>query len=488
MNLPKSTASAGVCVAVLLSTLLGGAASFAQDLRHPREMDLPPSQFQRPGPESLQLTLDNGVVAYVVEDHRAPLVTLTAFVGVGSGHGAPGEAAALAAAFRRGPQSMAGTDFVDSLAAMHAQFHVTQHHEITEVFLDVPVKDSAKALNLLGELLSNPAFDGTGSGPRQATASGSIDYNYSLVNALALFNDRLFAGHPFTRTASSQEQTLAAQSGARKLHERYVVAKNVTLAVAGDFERSTAIKDTRRAFRALRNEQPPAPKSFPALFTNDGPDDGSKNSRQLITQQADRIQGWIVIGHELPVVPTEDEAALAVMDYVLGAYHLDSRLYRSSRELRGLTNDNSSFLEPGVRGPGSYTFRTYGRPEAVRLLVKITFDELNRMRDTLPTDTELFVAKGALVDGIYAERYATGVNASQAYAKEWLTLGSHERSASFADRVAQVTPESVRQAAIKYIHPERMIVTVLGPLEKIEAAPPIESEPQIAVWGATSRP
>ena len=35
---------------------------------------------------------------------------------------------------------------------------------------------------------------------------------------------------------------------------------------------------------------------------------------------------------------------------------------------RGLTNDDSGFLEPNRDGPGTYAFHTYGRPEAVRLL------------------------------------------------------------------------------------------------------------------------
>ena len=205
----------------------------------------------------------------------------------------------------------------------------------------------------------------------------------------------------------------------------------------------------------------------------------------MLLTDADRIQGWVVIGHELPVVPVEDEAALRVMDYILGAYHLDSRLLRESREKRGLTNDNSSFLEPGVRGPGSYSMRTYGRPEAVRLLIDITFRELARIRDTLPTDDELFVAKGALVDGLYAQRYATGLDAANSYAREWLRYGSHERSASYPQRIDAVSLEDVRAAARKYLHPERMIVSVVGPLGKIDAAGAIEEEPALEHWDSS---
>ncbi|EED33221.1 Peptidase M16 inactive domain family protein [gamma proteobacterium NOR5-3] len=471
----KHNITVGLKATVLLAGIMGTAVAAAQDTTHPQAMGLAETQFERPDPESLQVTLDNGLVAYIAEDHRAPLVTLKAYIGVGTGHGAPGEAAALAAALRRGPQSLPADDFQATLDSMNAEFSVSQSHELTEVFLDVPANDRAQALTLLGQLLSEPRFEGPQTGPQERKSSASIDYNYSLVNAVAMFEDQLFAGHRFSPSATA-EQSVAASQGARALHARYVVGQNITAAIAGDFKRSAAVKDTRRALKSLSAARPPAAQSFAALQP--------ATQRELILSQAERIQGWIVIGHELPLVPEEDEAALAVMDYILGAYHLDSRLYRSSRELRGLTNDNSSFLKPGIRGPGSYSFRTYGRPEAVRLLVDLTFKELNTMRETLPTATELFVAKGALVDGIYADHYATGVEATQAYAREWLTEGSHERSESFPSRVAAVTAEAVREAAQKYIHPQRMVVAVLGPLDKIKAAPAIESEPQLSVWGA----
>jgi zinc protease len=175
------------------------------------------------------------------------------------------------------------------------------------------------------------------------------------------------------------------------------------------------------------------------------------------------------------------------MNYILGAYHLDARLFREARELRGLTNDNSSFLEPAVRGPGTYTFQTYGRPEAVRLLVDVTFRELEKIRETRATEQEIFVARGALVDGTHAARYATGADAARSYALEWLRRGDHSWSASYPDRIAAVTLEQVQDMARKYIHPERMIVAVVGPLGLIEAAPVIEDEPQLEAWGEVVR-
>ena len=463
-------------MAVVLALGTTAPALTGQVTPHPREMNLPEPAFERPDPDGMRLTLDNGLTAYVARDARAPLVTYTAYLGVGSGHGEPGEATELAAALRRGPGEMAPGAFREALEGMAAVWSVTMRHEETEVVLEVGTDDGWEALELLAATLRAPAFQGAGAvAPARAVAAEGIDYASSLAGAVTLFENRLYRGHPFGRRATAAQTAAARNGGAAALHGRFVVPSNVTLAVAGDFDEATARARVRDAFGAWSAAARPDATSFPEVSTSP--------PRTVLTAEAAKLQGWIVIGHELPVVPPEDEAALHVMDYVLGAYHLDSRLFRESREKRGLTNDNSSFLEPGVRGPGSYSFRTYGRPEAVRLLVDVTFREMERIRETVPSEDEIFVAKGALVDGLWATRYATGLDAARSYALEWLRRGDHDASAGYPDRIRAVTPEQVRDAARRYIHPERMIVSVVGPLDRIREAPALEGEPALAAWG-----
>ena len=45
---------------------------------------------------------------------------------------------------------------------------------------------------------------------------------------------------------------------------------------------------------------------------------------------AKKLQSWLVIGHDLPPVPPEEQAAFEVMDYIMGAYHLNTRMMRET--------------------------------------------------------------------------------------------------------------------------------------------------------------
>jgi zinc protease len=184
----------------------------------------------------------------------------------------------------------------------------------------------------------------------------------------------------------------------------------------------------------------------------------------------------LVLGSVLPVVPREDEAALEVMNYILGGGHFDTRLFREARDKRGLTNDASGFLEPAVSGPGTYTFRTYGRPGAVRLLLHLTLAEIERMRAAPVTEEELFVARGALADGVFAIRYRDGWATARSFAEEHARYGDPSWSDAYPERVRAVTAADVLSAARTYLHPERMTIVLVGPMEEIQAAPPIEGE------------
>ncbi len=97
------------------------------------------------------------------------------------------------------------------------------------------------------------------------------------------------------------------------------------------------------------------------------------------------------------------------------------------------------------------------------------------------------MAKGALTDGTWATAYATGQDATRSLAREWLHFGSHDRSERYVDEVRAVTIERVQEMARKYLHPDRMIVAVVGPLDQIAASESIEDEPRLESWGAVER-
>lgn len=469
-----------VATVLCLGGCSGGAPAI-DDLPHPREMGLPEASFSRPDPEELQLRLANGMIAYVVEDSSVPLVTIAAVVDAGTLEGpVAGAAEALAAAWRRGGMATrSAAQVAAALERMVAELTVTQSAEETVLTLNVPREDFTEAVELFAQLVRRPSItfqDVAASAAR--TSRGATQYAGSLDDAVDAFRDHLYDGHPLGRAPGSSGRV--TPNRAREYHARFVTPGSVTLAVGGDISRSEVANALTSQFADWGASEAVERSPVPAIR--------SDSRRDVLLHPADKLQGWIVMGHELPAVPVEDEAALQVMNYILGGGHFDTRLFRAARDRRGLTNDNSGFLDAGTRAPGSYTFRTYGRPEVIPLLIHLTFEEIDRIRAAPVSPEELFVAKGALADGEFTLGYRDGPTTAVTFAREWTQYRNHERSASYQERVRSVTAEEVQAVAQLYLLPEKIDIVILGPISEILNVPPLEGELPIRALGVASGP
>jgi len=448
-----------------LLALLFTSSSMAQVLTHPWEMGLPASDFERPDPAEYELALENGLIAYVAEAGQVPLVTLSAFVRAGlASDDTQGAAESLRVALKdAGPAGMGAGDFKSSLRMMTADFVVAVHDEWTEISLNVPAEDFDEALEIFAGLLINPAITAASIERAAGSAapaaqdlggeSGAALYEGSMNAAVAHFYEIIYANHPYGRRPTKDEFDKLRVDDVADFHRRYFVPGNTTIAVAGDIDVEAVNGQLADLFSDWRAIDIASPGQMPPV---------TRSELRLHHFPANRLQSWLVIGHDLPPVPLEDEAALHVMNYIIGEYHMNTRLMRETRYKYGLTNDASSFLEDRWYGPGGYTFRSYSRPDVIETIYRNMMVELVRIREEEVTDREMFVAKGALTDGAYQVRYLDGYALTRSFALEQLRYGNHDRSATYVTRVRAVTRQDVLDAARKYIRPENMQIVLMG--------------------------
>lgn len=464
----------------LLALIFASRPAFAQEYPHPREMDLPETTFTRPSPDDVRAALDNGLVAYVVEEHEVPLVTLTVFVRGGTAYDdKQGAAEALVGALQRG----AGTDgFRDHLRTMVADYAVTASPERIEVSLNVPAEHAAEAMALLADVLRQPALteahvQALRAGPAAQEEAGSGRYGEGGLQAASQrLREAVLGDHPYGHAPTSEEASALMSEDVAAFHEAFFVPSNVVLAVSGDFDAAEARAMLEEHFGDWEGGEAP---SLPAP-----PEVEPATERQIFAYDLDTRQAWLALGHAIPPVATEDQAALDVMNYILGGGHFDTRLFRATRDRRGLTNDASGFPEPGTQGPGTYAILTSGRHEVIPELVDLVMQEVERIRTEPVEEEELFVARKALAEGVYAMRFEDGNATARTFALEWAERRDHEETATYPDRVRAVTSEDVRSAAQRYLHPERMQMVIMGPLDQVREATDPNGSSTLAEFGS----
>ncbi|SVD14091.1 uncharacterized protein METZ01_LOCUS366945, partial [marine metagenome] len=235
--------------------------------------------------------------------------------------------------------------------------------------------------------------------------------------------------------------------------------RNVVLALSGAFITQDAQTALKEHFGDWQGG--PAPKMIPAAPVN------TAATRKIHTYALDTRQAWIAMGHEISPVSQEARPALDVMNYILGGGHFDTRLFRATRDQRGLTNDASGFPEPGIWGPGIYPFLTSGRHEVIPLLVDLVLKEIVRIRSEPVDEEELFVAIGALADGSFQMQFEDGHATARTFAQEWISYRHHKGTERYRERVRAITEEDVLAAANNYLDPERLQLVIVGPINRV---------------------
>ena len=435
--------------------LLCSAVGIAQELPHPLEMGLPDSQFERPDPSDYSVRLDNGLEGYLARADQVPLVTLSAFVRAGKvSDSRQGSAEALEAALEA---------FPEALSRMTAEYTVAVHDEWTELTLNVPVEDLDDAVTLFAAVLQSPAIDRASIGRAADAAgadaadlageSGPALYEGSLSATVDRFHEILYDGHPYGASPTKRDFETLEPSDVRSFHDTYFVPGNTVLAVAGDIDTDDMARQIEVAFADWAASEVPEPTIQPTV---------AARKRAQHDYKADKLQTWLVFGHNLPRISMEEEAALEVMNYILAGGHLWTRMTVETRYKYGYTNDASGFLEPHWYGPGSYTFRSYSRHEVIGDIYRNMMDEITRIQSEPVDEEELFVAKGALTEGSFPVSYLDGYALTRTFALERLRYGNHERSASYVERIRAVDADDVLAAAKKYLKPDEMQIVILG--------------------------
>ena len=450
---------------LLFLTLFFASLSLSQDLTHPRDMGLPDSNYTRPDPAKYELALGNGLIIYVAEAGQVPLVTMSAFIRAGKvSDEKQGAAESLQYALENsGPLAPSGSDFKLRLKQMAAEFLVEIHDEWTEITLNVPLEDLDHALPIFSGLLRYPSISDAnieGAARRVASAANNIDgesdsvlYEGSMGAAVDRFYEIIYKDHPYGRRPTIDDFNDLSVEDVANFHLRNFVPRNMTIAVAGAIDVEAISDRLVDHFGNWVATDVPDTEQIPAI---------TRTKAALHYFKTDKLQSWLVIGHDLPPVPLEEQAALEVMNYIMGAVHLNTRMMRETRYKYGYTNDASGFLEDHWYGPGGYTFRSYSRPEVIENIYENMMGEIIRIRSEEVTKHEMFVAKGALADGSFPVRYLGGYALTRSFALERLRYGNHDRSASYVQRIRAVSKDDVLKVARKYLRPDKLQVILLG--------------------------
>ncbi|MDD9898442.1 MAG: pitrilysin family protein, partial [Candidatus Melainabacteria bacterium] len=188
-----------------------------------------------------------------------------------------------------------------------------------------------------------------------------------------------------------------------------------------------------------------------------------KEAEEKVITMPDKVQTEISMGHASKVSRMHDDFyPLLLANYALGGSSLSSRLGTVVRDQNGLVyNIRSSFA--ASLGAGSFKVDLGCNPENTRKAIDLTKQVIKDYLAGGINETELKVTKSYLI-GSFAVRHLSS-NESTAATLSQLQLYQlgDDYIENYAERINAITLEQVNEAARKYIHPDKLKVTIVGP-------------------------
>jgi predicted Zn-dependent peptidase len=405
-------------------------------------------------------TLKSGIT--VVTDTMPHLETASLGVWVNSGsrderHDEHGISHFLEHMAFKGTRRRTARQIAEEIEAVGGDLNAATSAESTAYYARILKADVPLALDVLSDILSEPAFDTDELMREQnvivqeigAVADTPDDLIFEHLQVIA------FPDQPLGRSILGTPKTVRSFDGTklRDYLARHYRAPDVVIAAAGAVDHGAVVAEVEKRFAGFNG--PATAPAEPARYVG-----GTHVERRELEQ--------VHIALALPGLAQTDPGlySLQMFNNVLGG-GMSSRLFQEAREKRGLCYSIYSFH---VAYSDLGMFGLYAGTDAADTseLMRLIVDEIASAAETV-SEAELARAKAQVKAGLLMALESSGDRIGQ-LARQMIAWGRPIPLDEIIQKVEAVTVESVRAAGRALIHRGKPAIAVIGLGSGLESA------------------
>jgi zinc protease len=412
-----------------------------------------------------QVTLANGMRLFLLEDHELPLISVSAIIRTGSIYDPPGKIglAAITGTVMRtgGTKTKTGDEIDEELESIAASVETVIGLNSGSAYVSVLKKDIDVGLEILADVLMNPAFR------EDKIMLAKIQHR----SAIARRNDDVgsIAGREFEKLIYGRESVYARHTEYATIdnisrddliafHKNFFGPNNMMLGIWGDFDTEEMIQKIEKAFEGWEKVNTALPKVPPVEY----------NYPKTVNfiRKDDVNQSNIYLGHIGGLRSNPDYFALILMNRILGS-GFTSRLFKNVRSREGLAYSVFGIYSANYDYPGLFYVGSQTRSEATVKAIRAMTEEVRKMTESEVTDEELALAKDSYLNSFVFNFDTKGeiVGRLMTYAYFGYPQDFLQRS---KDSIEKVAKEDVLRVAKKYLRPDDVQILAVGKPEDFD--------------------
>ena len=421
-------------------------------------------EFTPPKPE--RVVLDNGMILYLLENHDLPIFRITAQIRTGAVY-EPREKTGLAnlvgSVMRRGGTKTRPPEQInEELEFIAASVETSIGRESGSASLSTMKKDIDKGLEIFADVLMNPSFpkDMIKKEKDEILESFRRENDRPEQIVFRKFRKLLYdEKHPYSRKTDGYKDTIEniTRDDMVAFHKKYFHPNNFIMGVSGDFNTEEILNKIKNIFGKLEKteidfpEIPPVKKRFQK----------SVNYIYKDVNQAHVVAGHIGI-HRL----NKDYFPIMILDFILGSGDFIARIPSKVRSDEGLAySAYSTFFTS--KDLGFFFVSCQTKSESTVKAIKLSLNEVKKIREEMVDDEELELAKDTYINQFIFRFTSSASIVGQMVDIEYEGLPLNYLD-TYVDNIKAVTKEDLLRVSKEYLHPDKMILLVIGNMEQFD--------------------
>ena len=460
-------------------TRAGRGAAASAIPAHPRDLKFPPLEYAAPNRLEYRHVLSNSVPVYIVEDHGLPLVNLSITARGGDymdPEGKAGLAAITCDQMRSGGAGTLEADaFDEEVDFLALNMGIGAGQRESSASINVLSKDLDRALDMLFLALREPRFQQDRIDLYKTQAKQGLERRNDSTTSIENREWRrlVFGNHFESRQPTTTSMDAITRDDMIAFRQALWNPSNFVIGVSGDVKTADILArlETRLAGWAKGMPAPPAPlpthQPKKGIWIVDKPD----------VNQSRVSAGHLATTWDDPRVPTID-----VMNEILGGGGFTSYITRTVRSDAGLAYSANSGVGLGREYPKSFRALFQSKNGSVARALRITIEQIGRIRNTVPTAEDLDVTKNSLI-GTFPQRFASPQAKIRVFVDDEILGRPADWWDKYRPAIKAVTGEDVKKVANELLHPDKLTILVVGKKAEVlagEADHPDESLAKMA--------
>lgn len=401
--------------------------------------------------------LNNGQTVIIEQIKNNPVVTIDTWVRTGSINETDknsGISHFLEHLFFKGTQTHPTGDFDKILESKGAITNAATSKDFTHYYITIASNYFDLAAELHADMLLHPQVPRKEMEKERKVVLEEIAKSANVPETICYENlvKLMYSTHPYSRRVLGSESVVenVTREEILEYYNTYYTPSNMVTLVVGDVEPQHALEIIKKYFDTPYKK--PVINSF-------------KREKFLAEQKrnityTEKETGYMLIGYRAATISEKDSYALDVLATVMGSGRT-SRLYQTLKDQKQLVNTVTAYNST-MRDDGMFVVKATFLPENTQTVENCVYDEVEKVKKSGITQTELSTAKKMIESTTYYERESVSNIATEMGYMVTLT-GNIKSYEDYLSNINKVTLSDVKKVANKYLLKSNSAVSVILP-------------------------